>query len=161
MKRRNWKTVAPSSIRQALELTLEYARERRNLSIERIAERMGLANHWVLYKWVSEGRMPAVIIPSFEHVAGINLVTRWLASTSGKLLVDMPTGRTCGAQDMQDLQSVLHQATGGLIAYYAGETEASEVLGAVQAGLESLAWHRGNVQQHAHPQLELGGHGHE
>lgn len=161
MKRRNWKTAQPSSIRQALEWSLEYAKERHNLSVERIAERMGQANHWALYKWISEGRMPAVLIPAFEHVCGINLVSRWLASTGGKLLVDIPTGRGCSAQDMQELQAVLTTTIGALLAFYNATADADSTLGAIQAGLESLAWHRGNVQQHAHPQLELGGHDHE
>lgn len=161
MKRRNWKSAQPASIRQALEWSLEYARERHNLSVERVAERMGQANHWALYKWVSEGRMPAVMLPAFEHVCGINLVSRWLAATSGKLLVDMPTGRSCTAQDMQELQAVLTTTTGALLAFYHGSAEAETTLATVQAGLEALAWHRGNVRQHAHPQLELGATEHE
>lgn len=156
MKKRNWKTVQPSSIRQALEGSLEFAKERHNLSVERIAERMGQANHWALYKWISEGRMPAVLIPAFEHVCGINLVSRWLASTGGKLLVDMPTGRTCDAQEMHELQAVLNTAAGALIAFYQGHADADATLAAIQTGLTGLAWHRANVQQHAHPQLELG-----
>lgn len=156
MKRRSWKSAQPSSIRQALEWSLEFARERHNLSCERIAERMGLANHWVLYKWAAEGRMPAVSIPAFEHVCGINLVSRWLAATGGKLLIDLPTGRHVAAPDVQQLQAVLHDATGALLAFYAGTTDAAATLAAIQAGLEQLAWHRGNVLQHAHPQLELG-----
>ncbi|CAD5107213.1 hypothetical protein [Zestomonas carbonaria] len=161
MKRRNWKQAQPSSVRQALEWSLDFALERHNLSVERVAERMGLANHWSLYKWVSEGRMPLVMVPAFENVCGINLVSRWLASTGGKLLIDLPTGRLCKAEDMQELQAVLHTATGALLAFYNGTADAVQTLGAIQAGLEGLAWHRGNVQQHATPQLELGGHGHE
>lgn len=59
MSKRNWKAAQPSSCCQALEWSLEFAKEKHNLSAERIAERMGQANHWTLYKWVSEGRMPA------------------------------------------------------------------------------------------------------
>ncbi len=156
MSKRNWKAAQPSSCCQALEWSLEFAKEKHNLSAERIAERMGQANHWTLYKWVSEGRMPAVLIPAFEHVCGINLVSRWLASTGGKLLVDIPTGRSCTAHDMQELQAVLTTSMGALLAFYNGTSDAPTTLGALQAGLESLAWHRGNVQQPAHPQLELG-----
>lgn len=89
-------------------------------------------------------------------MCGINLVSRWLASTGGKLLVDIPTGRSCTAHDMQELQAVLTTSMGALLAFYNGTSDAPTTLGALQAGLESLAWHRGNVQQHAHPQLELG-----
>ena len=155
MKRRSWKNAQPSSIRQAMEWSLEFAKERHNLGVERIAERMGQANHWALYKWISEGRMPAVLIPAFEHACGIALVSRWLASTSGKLLIDIPSGRTCNAQDVNELQGVLNATTGALIAFYQGEVDADAALAALQAGLTSLAWHRSNVQQHANPQLDL------
>ncbi|EPO8089461.1 hypothetical protein [Pseudomonas aeruginosa] len=160
MSRRNWKRAQPRTMCQAVEWSLEFAAEHR-LNAERIGERMGLPSHWVIYKWASEGRMPAVLIPAFEHACGINLVSRWLAATGGKLLVDLPTGRNCTAEDMQELQAVLHTTTGALLAFYSGAADAAATLGAIQVGLESLAWHRGNVQQHAHPQLELGDHGHE
>lgn len=156
MTRRSWKNAQPSSIRQAMEWSLEFAKERHNLSVERIAERMGQANHWALYKWLTEGRMPAVLIPAFEHACGISLVSRWLASTSGKLLIDIPSGRTCTAQDVHELQGVLNATTGALIAFYQGQLDADAAQAALQAGLTSLAWHRSNVQQHANPQLDLG-----
>ncbi|MCY1307296.1 hypothetical protein D9M70_572080 [compost metagenome] len=118
---------------------------------------MGLADHWTLYKWISTARMPVVMVPAYEAACGCNYVTRWLASSAGKLLVDIPTGRRCGAEDMHDLQGVLNTATGALIAFYNGTTDVQATLGALQNGLESLAWHRGNVAQHEQPQLELGG----
>lgn len=159
MRRRNWKTCQPASLRQATEWCMEHAREKRNLSPERIAERMGLASHWVLYKWASEGRLPALQIPNFEHVCGINLVSRWLAATGGKLLIEIPTGRGTSTADMQQLQQVLHEATGALLAFYAGKQDANDTLAAIQGGLEGLAWHRGNVQQHERPQLDFGDSG--
>jgi hypothetical protein len=157
MTRRNWKRAQPSSLRQALEWSIDHARERHNLSVERIAERMGLESHWTLYKWVQTGRIPAVFIPAYEHVCGISLVSRWLAATTGKVLIDMPTGRSCTSQELQELQGVLHTAVGALFAFYDGTTDdIQQTLSAIQSGLESLAWHRGNVQQHQTPQLELG-----
>ena len=156
MKRRSWKNAQPSSIRQAMEWSLEFAKERHNLSVERIAERMGQANHWALYKWLTEGRMPAVLIPAFEHACGIALVSRWLASTSGKLLIDIPSGRTCTAQEVNELQGVLTDTIGAVIAFYQNQANAEDTLAALQNGLASLAWHRANVQQHANPQLDLG-----
>lgn len=156
MKRRNWKYLQPSSCRQALEWTKDFARERHNLSVERIAERMGLPDHSALYKWLANGRMPALLIPVYERACGINLVSRWLAATTGKALVDVPTGRAVTAQDTQRLQEILTETTGTLLAFYAGKNDVPDTLAALQNALEELAWHRGNVQQHAHPQLELG-----
>ncbi|TBV10233.1 hypothetical protein [Stutzerimonas kirkiae] len=156
MKRRNWKHAQPSSLRQALEWCKEHARERHNLSVERIAERMGLPDHSALYKWLANGRMPAVLIPVYERVCGINLVSRWLAATAGKVLIDVPTGRAATAHDTQRLQEILTETSGAVLAFYAGKNDVPETLAALQNALEELAWHRGNVQQHANPQLELG-----
>ena len=67
---RNWKTYQPSSLRDALKACKDYALAKRNLSVERIAERMGLEDHWALYKWLSNGRMPAVSIHPYELACG-------------------------------------------------------------------------------------------
>lgn len=156
MSRRNWKRLQPPTLRDAMKWCQQHAKERHNYSLERIAALMGLDDHWALYKWIASGRMPAVMIPAFEQVCGINLVSRWLAASAGKLLIDIPTGRATKPSDIQSLQAVLHETTGALMAFYADDLEASATLAAIQAGLEELAWHRGNVQQHAQPQLELG-----
>ena len=48
--RRNWKRLQPTSLRNALELCKEHARERLNRSVERIADEMGITDHWTVYK---------------------------------------------------------------------------------------------------------------
>ncbi|MOA45129.1 hypothetical protein D3C78_1674960 [compost metagenome] len=103
------------------------------------------------------GRFPLSLIVPLEKACGIPLITRYLAAAHGKLLVDIPTGRTGSAEDLQQLQQVLHGATGALMAFYTGRQTAAETLDAIRAGLESLAWHHGNVAQHQYPQLDLGG----
>lgn len=157
MSPKNWKTAQPNSLSQALEWSLDYARIKRNLSVERVGERMALTNHWVIYKWTENGKIPGVYIPSFEFVCGINLVSRWLAATSGKLLIELPTGRVCNTQDIAQLQTVLHDTVGALMNFYAGKEDATATMAQVHVALENLAWHRRNVQQHATPQLDLGG----
>jgi hypothetical protein len=156
MARRNWKKVQPTSLRNALELCKEFAREKHNLSVERIAERMGEADHWNLYKWFQSGRMPAVLIPAYEAACGIDFVTRWLANRDGKLLITIPTGRNLGTTDLNDLQEVLHTAVGSLIAFYQQKKATDETLADLTHALQILAWHRGNVAQHETPQLNLG-----
>lgn len=42
MSRRNWKRWQPATLRDALKGCKDFALERHNLSVERIAERMGL-----------------------------------------------------------------------------------------------------------------------
>lgn len=156
MTRTNWKRLQPHSLRQALEMNKEFARQRHNLSVERIAERMGLPDHFALYKWMQNGRMPTVLIRSFEEVCGIDFVTRWLAASAGKLLIDTPSGKQISAEDLHTLQEVLNEVVGRLIKFYSNKADAPETLGAIQSAMESLAFHRGNVEKHMTPELEFG-----
>jgi len=155
MPRRRWKTYQPNSLRDALEGCKVFARDQHNLSVERIAEQMGLVDHWALYKWLQNGRFPTNLLIPYERVCGINLVSRWLAANGGRLLVEIPTGRQATAEDIQELQSRLHEVTGLLMRFYQGSRNAEETLAGVQCAMEQLAWHRGNVQQHQQPQFDL------
>lgn len=155
MNRRRWKNVRPTSLRHALELCKDFAIDAHNKSVQRIADEMGLPDHWALYKWLQTGRMPANLIRPYERVCNCDYVTRWIAASAGRLTIEMPTGRHCTAQDTQVLQELLTTAAGKLLAFYAKNSEADETLAAIQAAMEGLAWHRGNVSQTQHPQLEL------
>lgn len=109
-RRAFWKRHHPTSLRAALEGCKEHAREARNLSVERIAAEMGLNDHWSLYKWIESGRFPAVLLPTYQAVCGINLVTRWLANDNIKALVNhafqtdkagkINTGRVLGLRQL-------------------------------------------------------------
>lgn len=153
--RRNWNRIQPTSLRHALELCKDYAKERHNLSVERIAERMGLTDHWTLYKWFQNGRMPLNLVRPFEVTCGIDYVTRWQAASANKLFIDIPTGRNANASDMQILQELLNTAVGQLLQFYGGKAETSDTLAAIQQAMEGLAWHRGNVEKHAQPELDF------
>lgn len=155
MIRRNWKRIQPTSLRQALELCKDHARERLNLSVESIAERMGLTDHWTLYKWFQSGRIPANMIRPFEIACGIDFVTRWLAASAGRLLIEVPTGRAATPTDMQALQELLNTAVGQLLQFHRGKAEAADALAAIQQGMEGLAWHKGNVEKHLQPEFEF------
>lgn len=154
MNARNWKRVNPGSLIEAFRLCKDHARERKNLSVERLAELMATSAD-ALYKWLATGRMPANLIPAYEHFCGIDLVSRHLALSAGKLVVSMPTGRAVSPTDVQQLQSVLNDAVGAILAFAAGNAEAGEALAAIEAGMGGLAWHRGNVLKHQQPELDL------
>ncbi|MBN0133847.1 hypothetical protein JTL58_33790, partial [Pseudomonas aeruginosa] len=113
-------------------------------------------NASTLYKWMGNGRLPLTMVLSLEKACGLPLITRYLAAAHGKLLVDIPVGKACNASDLQQLQGVLHNATGALMAFYDGKQTAEQTLDAIRAGLESLAWHHGNVAQAETPQLDFG-----
>ena len=156
MSRRNWKQIRPTSLRQALELCKDHGRERKNLSVERIAVEMGITDHWTLYKWFQTGRIPANLIRPFEVATGIDYVTRWLAASAGKLVIDIPTGRDIKPNDMQALQELINTAVGTLLQFYDGRAKAPDTLAAIQTAMEAMAWHHGNVGKHLQPELELG-----
>ena len=157
MTRRNWKRWQPASLRDALKGCKDFAQERHNLSVERIAERMGLEDHWALYKWIANGRMPLVLAPAFEHACGINLVARWMAATDGKLLVDMPRGRQAQPADMVELNTGFAQALQLLTDFYAGgeQADANATLEALRNHLQQVAAHQLNVAGFAEPALDF------
>lgn len=158
MSRRNWKHWVPRSPAEAMSGCAEHALQRHNRGIERLAtEHLSQNNASTLYKWMGNGRLPLTHVLAFERACGLPLITRYLAAAHGKLLVDIPVGKACNSDDLQQLQGVLHNATGALMAFYAGRRTTEQTLDAIRAGLESLAWHHGNVAQHDHPQLDLGG----
>lgn len=156
MMRRNWKRVRPASLIEALRLCKEYAHEKANLSVERIADRMG-ATHDSLYKWLATGRLPAILIPAYEHACGCHFASAWLNTCAGKLVIDMPTGRAVMLADLVELNSGFAQALQLLTDFHAdpAKTDAETTVAALTVHLQQVAWHRANVQQHGAPELEF------
>lgn len=155
--RRNWKSVQPNSLIEALRLCKDYAAERHQLSVARLAALMGTTED-LLYKWLANGRMPALLIPTYEHVCRCNFATRWLAAAGGHLMIAIPTGRAASGEDMNALQVNLNAAVGALLRFYAAGADgnADETLASLRTALEGLAYQHHNVQQSDQPQLELG-----
>lgn len=152
--RHDWKRVVPTSLTEAFRLCKDYAKEARNLSVERIAELMGVTAD-SLYKWLATGRMPANLIPPYEHICGIGFVSRHLAASGGRMVVDMPTGRRVRATDVQELQALLTTAVGAILGVAAGTVGVAEALADIEAGMGALAWHRANIKKSDQPELEL------
>lgn len=156
MSRRNWKRYQPATLRDALQGCKDFANERHNLSVERIAERMGLEDHWALYKWIASGRMPLVLVPAYQHACGIDLVMRWLAASGHKLLVEMPAGRQATPADMVELNTGFATALQLLTNFYASSRQdPTATLEAIRGHLEQMAYHQHNVAQYATPELEF------
>ncbi|HBO4355073.1 TPA: hypothetical protein L4U31_002830 [Pseudomonas aeruginosa] len=157
MTRRNWKHWVPRSPAEAMDGCAQLALERRNRSIERLAcDHLGQNNASTLYKWMGNGRLPLSLILPLEHACGQPLITRYLAAAHGLMLVAVPSGRKATPSDVQQLQRLLNEAVGAVLAFTDGQRSVPETLDAIRAGLESLAWHHGNVQQHDRPQLDFG-----
>ena len=156
MSRRNWKQLRANSLVHALRLCKEFAQERHNLSVERIADRMGVT-HDSLYKWLGTGRMPANLVLTYEMVCGCHFVTDWYAGAAGRLVVPMPTGRTVAEPELLAVNSSCAAALALLTKFYADptSTDTDATLDALRVHLEQVAFHHHNVARYAAPQLEL------
>lgn len=156
MTRRNWKLARPASLTEALRLCIEYAKDRHNLSVERVADRMG-ASHDSLYKWVASGRLPANLLLAFESACGCHFASIWQAMAAGKLVIDMPTGSKAGHTDMVALNSGFASALQLLTDFYAAPCQASTgaVLAALTAHLQQVSWHHANVEHSSTPEFDF------
>ncbi|MCH2092705.1 MAG: hypothetical protein MK141_14170 [Pseudoxanthomonas sp.] len=155
MPRRNWKTFRPTSLLAALEGSIDFAREKHNRSVDNIADLLGLASKWTLYKWLSNGAMPANMIAGFEHACGCHFVTSYLSASAGKLVIDFPTGRLVGTADIQETQAVCHGAVGALLAFSEGKQSADDTKAALLSAIERLAYEHAQVHRHQQPELDL------
>ena len=117
---------------------------------------MGKTPDW-LYKCMSDASMPANLIPAFESFCGADFVSRHLAATAGKLVIEAPIGRACDATDIHTLQEILTIAVGKLLAFHAGKASSEEVITVVTDAMTKLAWHRQNAANHAQPTLNFDG----
>lgn len=153
MARRNWKAYRPTSLQDAIEACVEFGRDRHQMSIDRIAEDMGLASKWTLYKWVSEANIPARQIRPFELACRCHFVTQHLAASARKLLVDIPSGRKATPADIHAVQDACNAAVGALLGFAAGTCDAVTTRHAIDQAMERLARERAEVERHAQPEL--------
>lgn len=156
MTTRNWKRVRASSATDALRLCKEFAQEKKNLSIERIADRMGVS-HDSLYKWLAKGNLPFNLVATLELACGCHFASDWAAASAGKLAIDMPTGRTATQTDMVELNSCFGAALQLLSDYYSApaKADAAATLAALTCHLQQVAWHQHNVATYTTPELEF------
>ena len=150
MTRRNWKREVPRSLSHAMELCIAHARDKKNLSVDNIADLMGLAN-----KWTESGRMPAILIRPFEHACDCSFMTQYIATSDNKMLVDIPKGRKVEDSELLELQSGFNDAVNLLARFYQGGAEAEEAIGALAKVMEGIAGHRANVSKAQTPELAL------
>lgn len=155
MSQRNWKRVRATSFRQAIELCKDHAREVRRIKVERIAELMGLPDHFALYKWIQTGRIPGILIRPFEHACGCTFITDFLGASAHKLVIDIPTGKRANDIDIAELQARLSEAMSSLIRFYQGGANAEETEATLTGVMADLAFHRENVHRAAQPELQL------
>lgn len=155
MAKRNWKQYRPTSLRDALEACVDFARERHQMSIDRIADDMGLPSKWALYKWIEAANIPACRIRPFELACRCNYVTQHIAASARRLLIELPTGRKVQPGDIHAVQDACNAAIGALLGFAAGAHDASETRAAIDTAIERLARERAEVERHLQPELDL------
>ena len=138
-----------------MELCLEHAKQKKNLSVERVADLMGLANRWTLYKWLENGRMPAILIPVFEHACGIDFISQYLAYSNHKLLIDIPTGKKASENKVNELQIAFNNAIGLLLTFYKGNSDTDKTIAALNNVMGDIAFHKTNIEKSLQPELSL------
>ena len=156
MIRRNWKKHRSSSLLEALRDCKDFALQRKQLSVERIATLMGASSD-SLYKWLATGRLPANLIPVYELACGCNYVSDFLAAGANRLVIPLPTGRKVTAQELPEINVSCAQAVQELSAFYLDpsscDTEA--LLDCLRAHMEQVAFHHRNVGRYEAPELDF------
>ena len=157
MVTRNWKRFRASNLREAMRACKDFALERRKLSVARIAELMGDVTEDTLYGWLSKGRMPAVLIPTFEMVCGAHFVSEWLAASSGRMVITMPKGHKASQAELHQITEDCSKAVSQLAAFYAdpSKVDTAELMELLQRHLEQVAFQHHNVGQYIAPELEF------
>lgn len=156
MTRRNWKQVRPNSAIDALRLCKEYAQEKKNLSVERIADRMGVT-HDSLYKWLASGKLPFNLLLAYELACGCHFASDFAAASAGKVVISIPAGRAVTHGDLVELNACFGAALQLLADFYNAphKTDATETLAALTNHLSQVAWHHANVGTFSNPELEF------
>ncbi|MFK5892860.1 MAG: hypothetical protein QM504_06540 [Pseudomonadota bacterium] len=150
-----WNRFQARSLQHALEGCVDYARTMHNKSIDQIADDMGLANKWGLYKYLNNGRIPAILIRPFENSCKINLVTKYIAYSARKIVIEIPKGNKATSRDINSLQASLTQTVAQLLKFYDGKSSVDETVESIRNSMESLAWHGEEVKKHNEPELDF------
>ena len=151
---RNWNRVVPRNTLEAMRLCKDYAKAKKNLSVERIAALMGVSAD-NLYAWLGNGKMHLAMVQSYEHVCGCHFISDHLAHAQGKLVVTIPAGRAMQDTDLLKMHTSFSQTMALLASFYAGKADAAETLNAITEHMQTAAWHRGNVEKHLQPELDF------
>ena len=156
MTRPLWKNRRATSLVHALRMCKEYAQARRNLSMERIADRMGVS-HDSLYKWLATGKLPAILLPTYELVCGVHYASEWLAASADRIVVPMPKGAKAQDAELVEMNSAWAAAFQALNKFYAAPSnEAAEAtLDVLRDHMAQVAYHQANVAQYSTPELDF------
>jgi hypothetical protein len=146
----------PTSFTEALRMCKDYAKTNKNLSVERIADEMGLTAVR-LYQHLESGDMPFNRVRSFQRACGCNYVTQYMAHGDDCVLIKIPNGKKMSDEQMLNINSSFHKALSHLTSFYQNAANPELVVAALTDHMATTAWHRANVEKHLQPELDFDG----
>jgi hypothetical protein len=152
MTARLWKKVIARILSHAFQLCKEYALNKQNMSVERIADRIGSSPD-TLYKYLADARMPAHKIIAYETACNALFITQYLAHSHGCLLVKIPSGRAAEHVEINELQKFMNEVVGQLLDITANKGDAEEAQEQIMALMQDLAFHKSNIEKLKQPEL--------
>lgn len=151
---RNWKRIVPSNTREAIRLCKDFAKEVHNLSVEPIADIMGVSSD-SLYGWLGNGKLPANLIPAYENACGCHFLSEHLIHAQGKLAISISIGRNISDKDFLQLHNSFSSAVAILTDFHKGKASAEESIGALTHHMQIAGWHRNNIEKQDSPELDF------
>ncbi|MCW3479705.1 hypothetical protein OL229_09040 [Neisseriaceae bacterium JH1-16] len=156
MRKRNWKSVRPSSLSEAFEMCVEYAAEHRR-PVKVLADLMGVEVK-TLYRWLADTSMPLNRLRQFEAFCGATFISEYLCLAHGnKVVIEVPTGKKAAVADLAESQANVAATFALLARFYQNGEAMEETLSAITRSLTEFAYHRENVQKSGRPELALFG----
>jgi phage terminase Nu1 subunit (DNA packaging protein) len=156
MRNRQWKTMRPSNLSEAVELCIEHAAEKKRRPVKVLADLMGV-DLKTLYRWLADTSMPLNRIRQFEDFCGVAFVSEYLCMARGdKVVIDIPAGKKAGVTDLAEIQASCSEAVTHLARFYQSGAALEDTVGALTISLTHLAYQRSNVQKSAAPELDFG-----
>ncbi len=156
MRKRNAKSIRPSSLSEAMELCVEHASAQRR-PIKVLADLMCVESK-TLYRWLAETSMPLNRIRQFEAFCGVALVSEYLCLAQGnRVVIAIPSGKKASVADIAQVQANAAAAMALLARFYVQGEGADDTLAAMTRTLSEFAYHRHNVQKSSEPELDLFG----
>lgn len=155
MRNRQWKSVRPGSIGEAMELCVEFATEKKRRPVKVLADLMGVDSK-TLYRWLSDTSMPLNRVRQFEDFCGISFVSEYLCLAQGdKVVVAIPAGKKAGVTELSEVQCTFAEAMALLARFYQRGDALDETVAALTVTLSQLAYQRSNVMKATAPELNL------
>jgi len=154
MSRKNWNHLVPRSLTESLQLCKEFALATRQMSVPRIADRIGTSPD-MLYKHLGGATMPAYMLIPFMEATSRVYPLQYMAHSLNYLLVPMPRGRKAEHKTLIALSQFCNAVMGQLLAMQSGECQPHDVTDQITLLMENLAYHRLETQKHDQPELDL------